>query len=199
MPEAIAGSEEIPREEFPAPAFEADDDEVVVETTPAVPMPLIPMPAPAPAADLLPIIQPAVAVDSADTESVQQVNFQEPDFAVAECFRGHCPVGIEKHELIQANEEIHTEHAGIRYFFASEAAQEEFKLNPEKFAPVLGGDCIVTFARTGDRITGNFVANHEGQQYWFVDEQARTDFKTDPAACLARVEWHQKFLDRYSR
>jgi YHS domain-containing protein len=191
---SIANAEPPAREEFQAPAVEYDEEpnKVVTAKMPVI----IPMPAPAPPLGALPIIQPAVALESKTLTdgSVDQVAFEENSYKLAKCFRGHCPVGIARKELIRANNEISLDHGGIRYYFANNTARDEFQASPEKFVPAMGGDCIVTFARTGDRVTGNCVTIYEGRQYWFADAQARSDFKTDPKACLARVAWHKKFL-----
>ena len=197
------------KEEIPAPAVEFDDDTVPIvqaarpASQPAgsrgpAPMPFgmdIPIPAIGDAAYPKLIVRPAIMrAATNDRSNVSQVGFDDHVVSVAKCFRGRCPVGMASQKLIQANDEVSIDHDGCRYFFADETAREEFKLSPEKFVPVLGGDCIVTFARTGDRVTGNCVANHQGQQFWFADAQARADFKSDPEACLARVAWHKNFL-----
>lgn len=161
---------------------------------------LLDMPLPAPPADessQLPEIRPAFVQDEpARKTNVSQVTFEVPEFLTVKCLRGKCPVGIQKRELHQADPAVSLDHDGYHYVFQNEAARTEFKASPEKFIPALGGDCVVAFARTGDRVTGNFVAVYEGKQYWFADEQARRDFKTDPQACLARVEWLHEFLSR---
>lgn len=199
------------KEEIPAPAVEFDDDTVSIlhATRPATqpagshgptPMPFImdiPAPAIGDAAYPKLIVRPAIMRAATNNRSkVSQVGFDDHEVSVAKCFRGRCPVGMASQKLIEANDEISIDHDGCRYFFADEAAREEFKLSPEKFVPALGGDCIVTFARTGDRVTGNCVAIHKGQQYWFADAQARTDFKSDPETCLARVAWQKNFLGK---
>ncbi len=43
---------------------------------------------------------------------------------------------------------------GQKYLFSSERHRAIFLAAPERYAPVLGGDCVVTFAETGQRVAG---------------------------------------------
>ena len=69
------------------------------------------------------------------------------------------------------------------YWFASQRELDIFSAAPEKYAPALGGDCLVTFADTNERVTGkpHFGAVHRGRIYFFSSQVARDIFKQNPS------------------
>lgn len=122
--------------------------------------------------------------DDSQQEELQTVGLEETSPEVqtplVECLRGHCPVGMVARRLDQANSEIWTIHNGHRFEFATEEAKQEFLQNPERYAPVLNGCCIVTFEKTGEKVVGNCCREHAGKQYWFASKELREEFKLDP-------------------
>jgi YHS domain-containing protein len=76
----------------------------------------------------------------------------------------------------------HTVFDGKEYLFPSEKELALFLANPGKFAPALGGDCIVCFANTGKRMPGSiqFAVQHAGRVYLFPSEQEKRTFTTNP-------------------
>jgi YHS domain-containing protein len=122
--------------------------------------------------------------DGAQKSELQSVamekNLLDPDAPLVDCLRGNCPVGIAARRLEPASPEIWTSYKGHRYEFASENAKEQFLENPEHFAPVLCGHCIVTFTKTGEKVIGSYCREHDGRQYWFASKELRDEFKADP-------------------
>jgi len=58
-----------------------------------------------------------------------------------------------------------------------------FAENPRRYAPALGGDCIVTFAEAGKRTKGNPKHGilHNQRLYFFVSADAQRRFEAHPA------------------
>ena len=102
------------------------------------------------------------------------------DMPLIECLRGYCPVGVAERRMESAASGIWTDYKGVRYRFASPEAKDKFLNDPDHFAPVLNGHCIVTFARTGEKVLGKFCREHDGRQYWFATKELRNEFKADP-------------------
>lgn len=113
---------------------------------------------------------------------------EELQFPLIECLRAHCPVAMAEHRLEKASSAIHTEYEGRTYRFASEEAKAKFLNDPERYAPVLNGYCVVTFAKTGEKVVGNCCRDHGGKQYWFVNKEAREEFKADPEHFLELLD-----------
>ena len=102
------------------------------------------------------------------------------DLPLVECLRGNCPVAMAERRLEKAMPEIHAIHNGHKYEFATEEAKAAFLKDPERYAPVLSGHCVVTFAKTGEKVVGKFCREHNGQQYWFASKEVREEFKAAP-------------------
>ncbi len=81
-------------------------------------------------------------------------------------------------------EGLATRHAffdGQIYWFANQREKDIFIAAPEKYAPVLGGDCIVSYAETGKRIPGDprFGVVHRGRIYLFASALLRERFQNN--------------------
>lgn len=68
---------------------------------------------------------------------------------------------------------------GQLYWFATQREKDIFSAAPDKYAPVLGGDCIVSFAETANRIHGDprFGVVHRSRIYFFASAQEQERFK----------------------
>ena len=134
----------------------------------------------------------ALVSDNSKNAEVQQVamerSVQKNDTPLIECLRGHCPVGVAARRLDQASADIWTNYKGHRYEFASEEAKEQFLLDPEHYSPVLGGHCVVTFAKTGEKVVGMCCREQNGRQYWFASKELREEFKSDPDQFLDEID-----------
>jgi len=82
---------------------------------------------------------------------------------------------------------------GQLYRFADARQRDIFAAAPQRYAPVLGGDCMVTFAETGERILGEL---HYGLQYgqrlfFFAGPEQLKRFQKNPARFVDADLAHQ--------
>lgn len=68
------------------------------------------------------------------------------------------------------------------YHFASDLNKQAFLAAPGNYIPVLGGDCAMTFATSGNRVLGdiNFGVLHKGRFYFFDSAETKQAFLADP-------------------
>ena len=71
---------------------------------------------------------------------------------------------------------------GQIYWFTSARELEMFAAAPLEYAPALGGDCIVTFAETGERVQGQLQhgLQHGGRIYLFHNDVTLRQFNENP-------------------
>ena len=71
---------------------------------------------------------------------------------------------------------------GQIYWFSDERDRDIFAANPQEYAPVLGGDCVVTYAHTGKRTLGKLEYGlvHARRIYFFSGEAERDQFRSRP-------------------
>src|SRR5262245_30210272 len=68
---------------------------------------------------------------------------------------GYCVVSLrDGREWRSGTPPFGVQFDGRHYFFAGERELEIFAAAPSVYAPVLSGDCIVTYAETGQRVAG---------------------------------------------
>lgn len=134
----------------------------------------------------------ALVNDDSTNAEIQPVamekNLPETEATLVECLRGHCPVGMAARRLDPASAEIWTNYKGHRFEFASEEAKEQFLRDPEHYAPVLNGHCVVTFAKTGEKEVGKYCREQAGRQYWFASKELREEFKAAPNQFLDAID-----------
>jgi YHS domain-containing protein len=99
---------------------------------------------------------------------------------------------------------------GRQYWFAGQRELEIFVAAPAVYAPVLSGDCVVTYAQTRQRVRGlpQFGAVQGGRVYFFASDAQRAKFVAAPQAyaeadvadggrCLVtRVDKHREVAGR---
>ncbi len=98
---------------------------------------------------------------------------------------GFCPITLrDKHQWFPGRQQLLVVFDGQIYWFASERERAIFAASPTDYAPVLGGDCAVTLAETGERELGKleFAVEHAGRLYMFTSEQRRQQFQSNPDA-----------------
>lgn len=96
---------------------------------------------------------------------------------------GYCPVSLQaKKKWVRGNPAIQVDFDGHRYLFANEQGKQMFVKDPLKFAPVLGGDCVVSLAKMGKRVPGSIrqAALHGDRLYLFANEQGKKMFLQSP-------------------
>lgn len=123
------------------------------------------------------LLQPA-GLEEEDSEANGDSN--DSEFPLVECLRGHCPVAMAERRMEKALPEIYMIYNDHKFEFASNEAKATFLNDPERYAPVLGGHCVVTFVKTGEKVVGKYCREHNGQQYWFANKEIREEFKADP-------------------
>lgn len=120
---------------------------------------------------------------------------------------GYCPVCvIEVKKWEKGNPAIQSTFDGVTYSFPNQAIKAKFDANPQKYVPVLGGDCIVCYAKTGKRIPGSVrhSALYSGRLYLFPSDSEKQAFLAEPnsfndadlaidgecAVCLVNADKH---------
>ena len=83
-------------------------------------------------------------------------------------------------------------HEGRLYLFANEQAKEAFRRDFNRYAPVFGGDDIVIFVETNQRVPGQVrIGAKQGEQdprtYLFATEQSYQKFYANPAFYIERL------------
>jgi YHS domain-containing protein len=96
---------------------------------------------------------------------------------------GHCVVTLRDSRRWQRG---NLTFGGIfderQYLFAGQREFEIFSAAPIVYAPALGGDCVVTFALSGQRTRGRpqFGTLYGGRLYFFASPEARQQFGAAP-------------------
>lgn len=97
---------------------------------------------------------------------------------------GYCPVCvIEMKKWEKGNPSIASQYDGMTYYFPSSAIKAKFDASPEKYVPVLNGDCIVCLGNMNKRVAGSvkFSALHQNRLYLFPAEQQKAMFLANPS------------------
>lgn len=92
---------------------------------------------------------------------------------------GFCAVClVEDREWVRGKPEFEVAFDGRLYRFPNRERMARFQADPAKYAPALGGDDIVEFARTGKRVAGspNFGATRDGMVYLFANDANKRAF-----------------------
>lgn len=101
--------------------------------------------------------------------------------------QGYCPVClVDMKQWVKGDARISFDYDGRKYLFPATEQLEKFQRDPSKYAPVLNGDDIVQFARTGKRVAGelNQGAIHDGRVYFFATAENKKLFQTIPDAYI---------------
>lgn len=97
---------------------------------------------------------------------------------------GYCPVCLAKGKgWVAGNPQFQTAYDGLVYRFPNPEALAAFQADPTKFVPVLAGDDVVAFVRTGQRVAGKmaFGAKYLERFYFFANEANKQAFSANPA------------------
>ncbi|QDU94967.1 hypothetical protein [Lignipirellula cremea] len=98
---------------------------------------------------------------------------------------GFCPVAIvDRRAWVEGNEASADTFDGQIYLFATTQERTTFSKNQFRYAPVLGGDCIVTYANSGARVAGSVYhsAFFRDRLFLFPSDEHKRAFKENPAA-----------------
>jgi YHS domain-containing protein/thiol-disulfide isomerase/thioredoxin len=96
---------------------------------------------------------------------------------------GYCPVALaEATKWIKGDVRFGAIHRGRTYLFGTQADQQKFLMNPDKYSPMLSGFDAVKYLEQGVLVDGN--RKHgcvlEGQLYLFADLAALEKFEKSP-------------------
>lgn len=97
--------------------------------------------------------------------------------------QGFCPVALrDQKKWIVGSRSIQALYGTNIYRFTSARAQNIFAASPEVYIPVLGGDCLVTYAEHKKRLSGKleFSLIHKGRIYFFADVDKLRRFEEHP-------------------
>ncbi len=93
--------------------------------------------------------------------------------------RGFCPVTLAtQKQWIAGDPRIFSVYDGHLYRFPDLRAKQIFDADPVRYAPALGGDNIVMYAKTGQRVPGNLSQGlvHGGRLFFVGTQQERDEF-----------------------
>jgi YHS domain-containing protein len=96
---------------------------------------------------------------------------------------GNCPVClVEMGKIVPGSDKHAVTFDRQVYYFPSAKEKETFAANPAKYAPTLGGDCVVCRVDMGVRMPGKaeFAVVHDQRAYLFPSAKERDAFKADP-------------------
>lgn len=98
---------------------------------------------------------------------------------------GYCPVSLKMmHKWVKGDPAIQSVFDGHTYYFANKQGKQLFGADPVKYAPVLGGDCVISLVKMHQRVPGSVrhATIHDGRLFLFANEQAKKMFTADPKA-----------------
>lgn len=98
---------------------------------------------------------------------------------------GYCVVSLHnQRQWVSGREQFAAAFDGRWYYFAGERERAIFAAAPETYAPVLSGDCPVTFAETGERVAGQLRhgVSYGDRLFFFANAQRAAEFQRDPAS-----------------
>jgi YHS domain-containing protein len=98
-------------------------------------------------------------------------------------FKGFCPVTLrDERDLADGDPQFASTYNWQEYQFCSAEAKAKFDAHPEKYAPVLGGEDVVS-AAGGEHVAGSieFAAWFKNRLYLFNSRESMRKFVTEPA------------------
>ncbi len=98
---------------------------------------------------------------------------------------GYCPVClVEMRQWVKGDPRIAAEYDGRKYYFPGTEQSEMFNKDPGKYAPVLGGDDVVAYATTGNRVSGkpSYGVVKDDRYFFFASQDNMKKFQSTPEA-----------------
>lgn len=146
---------------------------------PAPPSPNFPLPENTPGAGTPPMIEAGGVCPIDETPSFNYAAIPEEEKAMIE-FEGYCPVELSKHLMwVRGDYNNRLQFEGRLYLFAGKDQLEEFKRNPEKYAPAYQGIDIVVWKERGEKVHGTRIygAWAVGRVFLFSSEENLIKFE----------------------
>jgi len=103
----------------------------------------------------------------------------------------YCPVDLcERHVWTPGNRQFGATHRGRVYLFSSADARDRFLTNPDRYAPVAGGDDPVVAMHQQQMVPGRreFGMFYQGRVFLFAGPQSRDAFRADPNRYVAEAQ-----------
>lgn len=98
---------------------------------------------------------------------------------------GYCPVCIiDARKWEKGKEQISSTFDGVTYYFPTTGLKRKFDQSPERYVPVLNGDCIVCLEKAGKRVPGSVfhAVMHNQRLYLFPSDKEKKAFRSEPEA-----------------
>ena len=98
---------------------------------------------------------------------------------------GYCAVCLlEMKDWVAGSPQHQVAYDGMVYRFPDAPKAAMFRADPVRYAPALGGDDIVEYARTGKRTAGKtaFGAKYLDRHYFFASDANKQAFTANPIA-----------------
>jgi YHS domain-containing protein len=99
--------------------------------------------------------------------------------------QGYCLVTLrDQRKWVLGSRDVQAIRGDKIYLFANARERDIFAAAPELYLPALDGDCLVTFADTGERQPGQLQWGmiHQGRVYFFARQEHLLRFQTEPQA-----------------
>jgi len=100
---------------------------------------------------------------------------------------GYCLVTlINQGKWVAGDAKLQAAYDGQLYHFADARKQAIFAADPSRYAPALGGDCVVSYAEEKQRTSGKlrYGIVHGGRLLFFADENHLSKFRNNPREYL---------------
>lgn len=101
---------------------------------------------------------------------------------------GFCMVTLQlEGQWVAGQQEFSASHHGRTYHFADARKRDIFLAAPQRYLPLLAGDCPVTWAETGERVAGllRHGVAHRRRAAFFASATHREKFAAQPQAYFA--------------
>ena len=139
------------------------------------------------ASNAVPVIEAGGVCPINETPSFDYASIPEEDRARIE-FEGYCPVELSQHSMwVRGDYNNRLQFEGRLYLFAGKAQLEEFRRNPEKYAPAYQGIDIVVWRERGEKVHGvrNYgawaiIQGTVGRVFLFSSEENLSKFEKNP-------------------
>ncbi|MCA9040868.1 MAG: hypothetical protein KDA65_11010 [Planctomycetaceae bacterium] len=115
--------------------------------------------------------------------SVAPLSAENKEVSLPVALEGNCAVCLfNGGAAVKGSEKFAVEYDGLRYLFPDTSTKNKFAENPERFAPVLNGDCTVCYKNGGHRPAGKVEHSlvHNNRLFLFPSEGVLKAFKENP-------------------
>mgnify|MGYP001259578047 CR=1 FL=1 len=96
---------------------------------------------------------------------------------------GYCPVSLrDKQEWVLGDPKIQWVIGNKLYLFADARSKDIFRAAVERYLPVLGEDCVVTYKNSGERVAGKLQSGlvYKQRLYFFEGSEQLGEFQANP-------------------